>query len=506
MKRVIAIMICAALLALCGCEAEKAPYVPTGDALTDETTGTLPPASAGQQEISLVYYPERSLNPYECTDYTNRVLFSLIYQGLFAVDRNYAVSPILCQSYNVSKDLRSWTFYVAEAYFSDGTKVTAGDVVASLEAAKGSAYYGGRLQHVASITGYGDAVIVELDTPMENLPILLDIPVVKASEVKGARPLGSGPYLLGDGVLRRQAGWWCYSANLSVSCDTIPLVDVESTAQIRDAFEFYDVSLVCSDPGAADYVDFRSDYELWDSENGQFLYMVCSSKSTVFAHASVRSALTHAIDREALVQTYYHGFARAATLPASPQSPYYNAALAADYGYDLEKIREAVTSANLEGKEISLLMNGDDVMRQRVGRAIGDMLEEVGLKVTIVEASGEEFTKQLKKGNYDLYLGQTKLSANMDLSAFFGTNTSLNYGGLSDPANYALSLEALANAGNYYNLYKTVMEEAWLCPILFQNYAVYVDRGGLPGLSPARDNVFYYTVGRTMADALMGGG
>ena len=505
MKRVIAIIICAALLLLCGCEAEKAAYVPTGDALTDETSSTVPEVSSGDHEISLAYYSDRSLNPYECTDYTNRVLFSLIYQGLFVVDRNYEISPILCKSYNVSKDLRSWTFYLAEAYFSDGAKVTAADVVASLQAAKGSTYYGGRLQHVSSITGYGDAVIVDLDTPMENLPILLDIPVVKAAEVTGEKPLGSGPYLLGDGVLRRQAGWWCSSADLSVNCDTIPLVEVESTTQIRDAFEFYDVSLVCSDPGAADYVDFHSDHELWDCENGQFLYMVCNNKSKIFSDTAFRSALTHAIDRELLVQTYYRGLARAATLPASPQSPYYSASLAEHYAYNPEKFQEAVTAADLEGTQITLLFNADDVMRQRVGRAIADMLETGGLKVTIVEATSSNFASLLKKGNYDLYLGQTKLSANMDLSAFFGTKTSLNYGGLSDPANYALSLESLANSGNYYNLHKTVMDEAWLCPILFQNYALYVKRGDLPNLSPARDNVFCYTVGRTMTDALITG-
>lgn len=504
MKRILALFLCAALLTLCGCQSENAPYVPTGDALSDGTGSTVPTANEDAQKISLAYYPDKSLNPYTCTDYTNRVLFSLIYQGLFAVNREYAVSPILCKSYNVSKDMKTWTFYLAQASFSDGAPVTAADVAASLTAANGSAYYGGRLQHATSITGYGDAVVIELDTPMENLPLLLDIPIVKESEVNADRPLGSGPYLMGVTALRRQAGWWCESADLQVSCDLIPLVEADSAAQIRDSFEFYDVSLVCTDPGSDEYVDFHSDYELWDSENGLFLYLVCNSESEFFANSTVRAALTHAIDREALADDYYHGFARAATLPASPQSPYYSAALASNFGYDADAFADAVTAAGLEGKELTLLLNGDDVMRQRVGRAIADMLEAGGVKVTVTEASGEDFVKQLKKGEYDLYLAQTKLSANMDLSAFFGMNTSLNYGGLSDPGTYALSLEALANAGNYYNLHQTVMEEAWLCPILFQNYAIYTDRGDLPGLTPARDHLFCYSVGRTMEDALMG--
>jgi hypothetical protein len=91
----------------------------------------------------------------------------------------------------------------------------------------------------------------------------------------------------------------------------------------------------------------------------------------------------------------------------------------------------------------------------------------------------------------------------MDISAFFGSKASLNYGGLADPAIHAMSLEALANEGNYYKLHELVMEEGQLCPILFQNYAIYTQRGVLPELSPARDAIFFYTVGRTLDDALI---
>ena len=40
-------------------------------------------------------------------------------------------------------------------------------------------------------------------------------------------------------------------------------------------------------------------------------------------------------------------------------------------------------------------------------------------------------------------------------------------------------------------------------PLIFCSYAVYVTRGALTGLQPARDNVFYYTLGRDAEDAKM---
>mgnify|MGYP003413708478 FL=1 len=89
----------------------------------------------------------------------------------------------------------------------------------------------------------------------------------------------------------------------------------------------------------------------------------------------------------------------------------------------------------------------------------------------------------------------------MDLSAFFSNKGALNYGRISDVALYTLCTESLANHGNYYTLHKNLMDDGRLCPILFRSYAIYAVRGLLTGLAPARDNVFYYSLGKTMEKA-----
>lgn len=491
-----------------GCNTPEDPYTPTGNGLIGGyyPNVTTPTWDSTAADAALIYDPDSSMNPYTCMSYTNRMLFSLIYQGLFTVSRSYEARPMLCKSYNISADMKTYTFHLEQAQFSDGTPLTAQDAAASLDAAKGSPWYGNRLQHVRSVSAYGDAVVVELDTPMEDLPLLLDIPIVKASQVSADAPVGSGPYRLEGQTLRRQAGWWC-SAPLSIPADVIALMEAGTAAEIRDRFEQSNVSLVCTDPASTNFVDFHSDYELWECENGLFLYLACNSESKVFSNNAVRAALTHAIDREDLVDRYYRGFARPAQLPCSPQSPLYDATLASNYGFDPDRLRTVLEQEGLAGSEVKLLLNGDDATRVKVGNAIAKMLEDCGLKVTIQHSNSENFVSDLKnhkkKDAYDLYLAQTRLSANMDLSAFFGTDTALNYGGLSRPGIYAISLEALANRGNYYDLFELIMDDGLLCPILFQSYAIYGQRGVLTDLDPARDNVFYYDLGRTLEDALI---
>ena len=86
----------------------------------------------------------------------------------------------------------------------------------------------------------------------------------------------------------------------------------------------------------------------------------------------------------------------------------------------------------------------------------------------------------------------------MDLTPFFSGTGKLNYGGMSDTDILALCQDALANSGNYTALHRAVMEDAMLCPVAFLSYAVYVQPGLVEDFTPARDHVFYYSLGKTL--------
>ena len=505
MKKILALILCAALtVSAAGCAQKEKPYVPTGNAL--EEAGGTRPVPPGQEEeapqmLCIPYYPDRSLNPYQCTDFTNRTLFSLIYQGLFSVSRNYQVEAVLCSHYTVSEDMKTYVFYINDrATFSDGTFLTEEDVAASLQAAWNNDYYKGRFLHVESIgVTVGGGIAIQLDTPYENLPLLLDIPIVKASQVGTVRPLGTGPYEYASTAsgtrLHRLPNWWS-TAEVPCTADSVELLVAESPSQIRDQFEFYDVGLVCTDPCTDTYADYRCDYELWDCENGMFLYLGCNMETGIFTNNSIRRALTFAIDREELASEFYRGFGKAITLPASPQSPWYNEVLAQDYEYSPEKFQSALEYAGLKDSEIVLLVNKEDSLRTRVAYAIADMLMESGLKVKVSALSGGDYVDAYVSGWYDLHLGQTRLSPNMDLSPFFAPWGSLSYNDMDSPPIYDMCREALENSGNYFTLFQMVMDDGRLCPLISGGYAVYADRGLLTGLDPARDNIFYYSTGR----------
>ena len=516
MRKIITILLCLVLLAglFTGCAAADDPqaYIPTGDALEREEEDTQEEweteEEENEQSMSLAYYPDRSMNPLETADFTNRALMTLLYQGLFAVNWEYEAIPILCKSYETSADMKTYVFHLdPKATFSDGTPVTVEDAVASLQRAEDTDYYTGRLRFVRNISATEDGALqIDLFHPLENLPLLLDIPIVKAEQVELPNPLGTGPYVLrGIGVntyLSRRDDWWCKSKDLTLTAKKISLLQAESTTSIRDAFEFDDVGVVCTDPGSDRYVEYRCDYELWDCETGMFLYLGVNEDSDAFQSAEVRRALSKSINRDLLVDQYYQGFAASAALPVSPDSPYYVATLAQKYEYD--PISAASAMSAVKGQTVRLLVNQNDSFRVKVAQEIGRMLSANGLIVEVVSASSDGYRYAIRNGNYDLYLGQTRLSPNMDLSAFFSESGALNYGGIDNPGIYNLCLQALENQGNFYTLYQAIMDEAYLCPVLFRSYAVYAVRGLVTDLQPARDNLFCYSIGKTITEAYTG--
>ena len=506
-----AVMVCG-LFSGCGSDGEKA-YVPTGDAILLE--GQDPEdliVEAESPPVTLTYNPEMSLNPLIGYSQNNRVLFSLIYQGLFTVDSNMEAVPILCSAFQVAPSNMIYTCYLEpNAVFSDGTPVTPEDVVASYQYAMANDYYGARFKYYLSevkLSSDGTGVTFMLTTPYENFAMLLDVPIVKASEVESEHPLGTGPYTFqGSGLnatLNQVPNWWA-DVKVPVRAKVIHLVTAQNDTQVRDEFEFGDVSLVVANPMSDSYADFRCDYELWNIDSGVFLYIGCNVLySDYFDDGYLRTKLTYAMDRETIMQRYYNNRAQVATLATSPSSVHYNETLAAKYAFDPLKFIDAMSGWNIPkdptnpNRKMKLLVNSDDSARVRAARYIADCLTEYGLPTETLEYGTNTYEAVLRAGNFDIYLGQTRLPPNMDLSEFFRPWGEIRTAGFDNENLLELCKDTLENSGNTQDMLQKIADDGRIIPILFGYHAVYAERGLFDNLAPTRDNAFFYSMGKTL--------
>ena len=131
----------AVTLLLSGCWTE-APVESANGLLGDQE-----PADQQEEVIlpaafTLPYDPDQTLDPVTCADGMQQVAGSLIYEGLFRLDRQLEPQPWLCQSYTYDAASLTYTFTLRSGVtFSDGSPLTAADAAATLRRAKSSQRY-----------------------------------------------------------------------------------------------------------------------------------------------------------------------------------------------------------------------------------------------------------------------------------------------------------------------------------------------------------------------------
>ena len=90
-----------------------------------------------------------------------------------------------------------------------------------------------------------------------------------------------------------------------------------------------------------------------------------------------------------------------------------------------ELLAAAGYSRNEEGQlirrrsalSLTLAVNRDSVVKCSIARYIAKNLTELGMAVTVSELDWNDYTAALTAGNFDLYLGEVKLTADFDFTA-----------------------------------------------------------------------------------------
>ncbi len=490
MKRLLCLLLLLGLLSGCTLfDRRTETEAPAAEESVEEDSGIQLNTDHTESLFTLGWSPDLGLNPFITRSTTNWTFLPLIYEGLFVVSSNFEPEPVLCTEAEPSVDGRIWKLKLRQdAAFSNGAAMTAADVVYSFELAIKSELYGDRLRAIDNVVQSGRyEVTVSLSKPMGSLPLLLDFPIIGYGSA--ADPIGTGPYALvvtkEEQYLEGIADW----RGGEQPVGRIYLYMVSNMDSVRDAFEFGRVDMVVSDLNAGGAVNFHSNYELWSQDTTIMQFLSFHPESPLFESAAVRAAVTHAIDRQVLITEYLDGYGVAATLPAHPPSSRSHLSLAEEYGYEPEILGRAVSEALLTGRRGTMLVSGDNDSNRALAEAIAASLREAGLEIEVITASGEDYLSLLELGGYDLLFSEVRLTADFDLSAFFGGQLSA-YAIQHEDAP-ALCLSALENSGNFYDLHKLVMDEGLLCPILFKSRAVMTDRGSVTGLTPAPANVFY---------------
>ncbi len=495
MKRLSSLFLCITLLFSLSACGEGGVSPPSGS--SSQTDDPLPAEET--VPFTLPVFLDFSLHPVLGANRANLTLSPLLYESLFLVDEQFQAVPVLCQTYSASEDMLVWTFTLrAGITFSNGEPLNAQSVAAALELARREdSRYASRLADVSSISISEEdnlTLTITLTRPNGSLPLLLDIPIALG---EGDRPLGTGPYVLsggGDGLaLSRRDDWW---QGIQLPLEEIPLYHVARSDELIYAFDAGNISLLDVDLMATNALGYGGNYQAWDYATTDLVYLGFNTRTGPCRDAQVRHALARAVDRLPLVQTVYASHAVPSSLPVHPDSPLYSQAAADQLDYAPEELAGQLADLGLEGQTLTLLVNRENEAKTSAAQLIAYQLESTGLTVQVEQLSFEEYTTALAAGSFDLYLGETVLTADFDLSHLLSSAGSLNYGGWTATAADALLsvLRAAPEAERpraAADLFAYLEQEVPIVPLLFKNGSVLTQWGRVSGLNPIRSNVFY---------------
>lgn len=259
-----------------------------------------------------------------------------------------------------SEDAMTWTVPVrSDVTFSDGTSLTADDVVATYAAIIDPATaspIAGDLSMLADVTAPDpETVVFTLNIPYVAFPTKLLIGIAPAhlivpgqqvtESVLSQEPVGTGPYIVesfGDGKL-------VYAANPRFR-DGAPAIrrityvmtpDDNTRAQQMTAGEFDGSALP---PRLAVTFQDSEEVDVIVATSADWRGISLPSDNPVTADPAVRMALNLAVDRQALVDSVLMGFGRAASTFVPPQyADYYSPD--AVFPHDLDRARSMLDEA-----------------------------------------------------------------------------------------------------------------------------------------------------------------
>lgn len=387
-------------------------------------------------------------------------LYNMVYEGLVQIDDDYRPQPLLCERWEETGNGNTWTFYLrSNVTFSDGTPLTAADVVATAqfildqannEEAVNKGYYGNLRYFVDSIKAENEStVVVKAKRSYYGFLYAMTFPILPASRIQDANPPGTGPYVVS--VFEPQDYMWL-TANPMWWQDAPQVQEIMATfhtsnKEIIASYEYARVDTVFTRSVAAAQYKSGSNSLRMDFRTPQLETLLMNQSSFPLGEINIRKAIRYAIDIDKIASQVYMGMVSRTDTPMVNGSWLYadidgvfeynpdkaRALLEQEGWKDLDQdgILDKVVAGETKPKHLVLRLHvyeeADNSVRTETANMIVDMLAQVNIDVNIVPTTFSDVTTRLKAGSYDLALVAYQMDVAPDPGFMLMSSNTGNY-------------------------------------------------------------------------------
>ena len=456
-----------------------------------------------------------AIRPLEPLERDFMSIYDLMYDGLMVINDDYLPECALAESY--SNTGKTWTFKLRENLkFSDGSPVTADDVVATAnwilnkvkaaeEAAKADpdgavldkGYYMNLKYFVSSISARDDrTVVIKASRSYYGLLYALTFPIVPAWALETDNPPGTGAYIAESFLpgntlqLVPNPNWWKNRPQVT----SILFVMHQLPADVIEAYEYARVDAAFTRAiASAQYKSGTSSLALDYRTNQLECLLMNHSGNSLLSSKNIREAIRYLVNIDYIAQQIYNGMVERTNTPFIAGTWMYNDGLGSYFKQDAEKAMTLLDEdgwsdtnddgildkPNDKGESVKLEMDlyvyeePDNDVRLETANYIKDTLEEYGFSINIITVSYAQAAQKLSAGAFDMCLASYAMDVCPDAGfMLIGGNTG-NYCRYRSTAmsDLCAELRTQMDQPNYqYTLYKIQEQFAKDCPFICMFY------------------------------------
>lgn len=407
--------------------------------------------------------------PFMHADSASSDVVTLMFSGLLKYDKDLKIVPNVAESYTISPDSLTFTFKLRKGVlFHNGKELTSRDVKVSYDLIRDPAVNSPRRSNfidVAEITTPDPYTVVFKLSKVNGvfLNYLTTGYIVPADEIQkydktklkesdfARNPIGNGPFQFDSWltnqrvVLRRFDKYWEGPVGfdryvfLNKGNQATAMVATQTGETNRVMVPEADVARMAAIPtlDLHRYVGNVFDAIIWNTV-GEFT-----------SDVRVRQALSHAINKQALVSGIYKGNGRVGVSSFIPGTPFYNAA-APSFNFNIARARQLLDEAGWrvgpdgirvkDGKRMKLFMitNKGNIMREKILQYVQSAFKVVGVEVDAQILEWNTFlTKYVEVGRFDAYVGGFSTGLTADHAAFYHSEATPSGLGFLNRGKYA---------------------------------------------------------------------
>lgn len=444
-----------------------------------------------------------TLDPRYATDAVSVRLTRLLHRALIDFDSASHPQPALA-TWRVVDPLHYRFRLEPGARFTDGTAITARDVVATYEALldpERASPHRDRLTVIARVVAL-DKHTVEFQLHQADalFPGKLGIGVMAAADAGRPRDgwrVSSGAFEKLGWSLDRSVLMRRRSDGQNVEFQTVTDASVRALKLIGGELDIMQGNIP---PEIYDWLARRDGLAAGRVPGATFSYLGFNFAAGPGARREVRLAVAHAIDRDGLIAHVFRNQARAAAALFPPEHWAGGADLVAPV-YDPVRARALLDAAGYRGRRLRLqYKTSSDYFRLRLATAIQAQLAEVGIDLAIQSLDWGTFYGDVKAGRFELY-GLSWVGLRLPDVYRYAFHASAvppagaNRGRYREPAMDALIVAAENAVGDaarvraYRAVAERVLYDLPYVPLWFEDQ-LYVTRAAISGYTTDQDGNF----------------